>query len=93
MSNGQQELRCFCTRTPLLAMCGIDKDKRLYVHVKVYKQNRIFAEIFHRGGVVELKCRECLRWHRITIKQDGDPGLVRSRTPEELSGRTPEGRD
>lgn len=63
------DLRCFCARAPLLAVYGIDKDGKLYVHVRVYKQNRIYGEVLVTGGTVKLHCRECLRWHRVVIRQ------------------------
>lgn len=63
------ELRCFCTRQPLLATYGLDEKGLLYVHVRVFKQGRIFGEIIVTGGTVRLHCRECLRWHRVVIRE------------------------
>lgn len=42
----------------------------LYVHVKVYKQRRIFGEvtITGHGARVELTCRDCLRHHVVRIR-------------------------
>lgn len=65
----RHELRCFCRHKPLLATYGI-KNGILFVHVKVYKQDRIFGELFIEGGKVKLKCRDCLRWHIVRISQD-----------------------
>ena len=46
-----KELRCFCARKPLLATYGIDTDGKLYIHVKIWKAQRIFGEtgeyVFH----------------------------------------------
>jgi len=74
-SKGAQELRCFCSREPLLALYGIDKDGQPYVHIKIYKQSRIFGEAIIKGGEVKLHCRECLRWHKIVIKAPKRLGL------------------
>lgn len=62
------ELRCFCSRHPLLAVYGLDEKGNRYVHVRIYKQNRIFGEVVATGGEVKLHCRECLRWHKVVIR-------------------------
>lgn len=64
----EHDLRCFCGRTPLLAIYGLDKDGNLFVHVRVYKGKRLYHESYTTGGVVKLRCRECLRWHRVLIR-------------------------
>ena len=61
-------IRCFCSRRPLLAKLGRDPKMGQYVHVRVFKQARIYGEVVVTEGVVHLRCRECLRWTRITIK-------------------------
>lgn len=63
----EKELRCFCSRTPLLATYGVDTVGKLYVHVKIWKARRIFGELVIEGGIVKLRCRECLRWHKVHI--------------------------
>ncbi len=70
----QQELRCFCARRPLLAMYGI-REGKLFVHIKIYKQNRIFGESLHTQGVVKIHCRDCLRWHTVTIQAPNKAAL------------------
>jgi len=65
----EKELRCFCERKPLLATYGI-KDGKLFVHVKIWKARRIFGELVIEGGIVKLRCRDCLRWHKIRLVQD-----------------------
>lgn len=64
------EIRCFCAREPLLALCGRDATGEPYVHMKVHKARRLYGEMVATSGIVMLRCRECLRWHRITIKRD-----------------------
>lgn len=61
----QHELRCFCRRHPLLAVYGVDAKGRVFVHIKVYKQRRVFGESVHYGGEVKIRCRECFRWNNI----------------------------
>lgn len=59
-------VRCpFCSRHPLLAVHGRDKKGEPFVHVRIYKQKRIFGNIVVTGGPVNLQCRECFRWLRI----------------------------
>lgn len=70
------ELRCLCSRHPLLATYGLTSDGELYIHVKIFKQRRIFGEIVVTAGVVSLHCRECLRWHKVVIRQPNQPLLI-----------------
>lgn len=66
------EVRCFCRRTPLLAVCGRDSGSgQPFVHVKAFKQNRIFAEVVITSGTAHIRCRECMRFHKVTIKHVG----------------------
>lgn len=68
MSNRREkELRCFCRRKPLLATYGIDKIGTLFIHVKIWKAHRIFGELVVEGGIVKIRCRDCLRWHTINV--------------------------
>ncbi len=69
MPQTAHDLRCFCTRKPLLGKYGRDADGLLYIHVRVYKQTRMYGEFVFHGGLVRLRCRECLRWHKVTIHQ------------------------
>jgi hypothetical protein len=62
-------LKCFCARKPLLAFYGVDEKGKIYIHVKVYKQDRIFGELWITGGTVKIRCRECLRIHTVVIKE------------------------
>lgn len=64
----QGELRCFCARSPLLAVYGRDTQTgHPFVHVKVWKGKRLYTEMVATGGIVRLRCRECLRWHKVNI--------------------------
>lgn len=65
----------------MLATYGIDSKGKLFVHVKIYKAKRIFGELVIEGGIVKIRCRECLRWHTIRVYQDQ---AVLQETDEEL---------
>jgi hypothetical protein len=67
MAATKNQLRCFCSRRPLLAMYGLDAKGRTYVHCRVFKQNRVYGDWIVYDGEVRLACRECLRWHVITF--------------------------
>lgn len=69
MPRREKELRCFCRGEPLLATYGVDSRGKLFVHVKIYKQNRIYGELIFEEGVVKIRCRNCLRWHRVIFAQ------------------------
>lgn len=68
-SSSEIELRCSCSRRPLLAVCRIDKRTGNYsVHVKSYRQQRIFVDAeFANPTSTRLTCRECLRDLRVQI--------------------------
>jgi hypothetical protein len=82
-----QELRCFCGRKPLLATYGIDKGE-LFVHIRVYKQSRIYGEAVIKGGTVKLHCRECLRWHTVIMRQPKTAELTEASAPSEVGAIT-----
>lgn len=60
--------RCFCSKRPILGIIGHDAEGT-YLHVKVYKQSRIYGEIIAYSGLVRVRCRECLRWHQVRIRK------------------------
>jgi hypothetical protein len=63
----RQQLRCFCGTRPLLGLYGFENG-RLFVHVKVYKADRVYGEVVAWGDL-KLRCRNCLRWHTVVIRQ------------------------
>lgn len=77
----EKELRCFCAGEPLLGTYGVDSRGKLFVHVKIWKQKRIYGELVFTGGVVKMRCRNCLRWHRVMFREDAAT-LSESRAPE-----------
>lgn len=77
------ELRCFCSRHPLLAKVGKDNLGDPFVHLRVYKAKRLYAEMVATAGVVRIRCRECLRWHLITIREEVET------KPDSLPARIP----
>lgn len=83
MRRHEKELRCFCKQLPLLATYGVDSRGKLFVHIKVYKGSRIYHESVIMEGVVKIRCRNCLRWHRVNIVGN-EAELTRTQVPETL---------
>lgn len=85
----KHQLRCVCSRKPLLAVYGLDARGKLYVHVKVYKQDRLYGEVLVTGGTVKLHCRECLRWHTVVIRTRDNVVLQEDKEPPRVVGDNP----
>lgn len=86
----KNELRCECNRQPLLAVYGLDDKGKMYVHIKVYKNRRIYGEVLIHRGEVEMRCRECFRWYKLTII-DSKPTLIETPQPDYVEeGLTPD---
>lgn len=81
----QHDLRCGCRRQPILAKYGLDKNGRLYVHVKIHKQRQVCGEILCQGGEIKILCRECLRWHRVNVVQSKRAVLEEVPVPAEVA--------
>ena len=64
----KNKLNCTCRHHPLLAMWGLDTDGRPYVHVKVFKGGRLYAEVFSKH-TLQITCRDCFRKLNIIIRQ------------------------
>lgn len=64
----KKRCECVCSRHPLLAYYGVDENDKPYVHVKVYKQERLYGEWFMQDGVCNVRCRDCYRWTKIVFK-------------------------
>ena len=79
-----KELRCSCSRRPLLALYGRGTDGNLFVHLKVFKGRRLYAEAVFTSGIVRLHCRECLRWTTVRIVQPGSPRVRQEELPPEI---------
>ncbi|URG17379.1 hypothetical protein Mbo2_009 [Rhodococcus phage Mbo2] len=67
----KERLTCACGRAPTLAFYGYDKNGEPYVHLKVFKQRRVYGEIVARGGVVEIYCPNCERPTRVRMSVGG----------------------
>jgi len=83
------DLRCSCRRRPLLALYGVDPRGRLYIEMKVYKQQQVYGHMLVtlRSGEVKLFCRECHRWYTVTVTEEATAILeeISSPAPEEAS--------
>ena len=69
MNRTEHDLRCSCKEKPLLATYGVDSKRELYIHIKVWKQSRVFGEVLIKSGTVKIHCRECGLWHTIIMKE------------------------
>lgn len=78
------DIRCFCSRSPLLGIYAVGEDGKPFIHVKVWKQGRLYAEMVVRGDAeLSMKCRECFRWYTIFIRTDNrQPQIVEIQQPE-----------
>lgn len=78
-------MRCFCARKPLLAIYGRDlKSGELFIHIRVYKQTKVYAEIYISANAeIKILCRECLRLHKVKIIQ-GVPSLSEEKVAVEF---------
>lgn len=63
---------------------GMDDEGRPYVHVKAWKQRRLIVEFIQTEGVVRIRCRKCLRWHKITIHGRVPVAFIPEQLPESL---------
>lgn len=79
--NPSRDLRCPCARRPLLAKYGLDDGGRPFIHVKVFKQSRVYAELVFTSGKVRIRCRECLKWNSVTIRSPEGVSLRREPLP------------
>lgn len=77
----KHQLRCFCRGEPMLGTYGVEETGNLYIHVKVYKQQRIYGEIYVTEGRVRVRCRNCLRWHKVVIRAPGHAELEEDQAP------------
>lgn len=65
-------------------MYGIDAANRLYIHVMIHKQRRIYGNIIVYSGEVTMECRECLRWHTVIIREQERAELKETKRPNVL---------
>lgn len=70
MPETRHDLRCFCSRKPKLAEWGRTADGKPYVHIRIFKQTKLFGEVVATSGSLDICCRECLRWTHVTIQSD-----------------------
>lgn len=89
MTVRNRDIRCICARKPLLAVYGVDREGKPFIHVKVYKQSRLYAELFIDGNATcRIRCRECLRLQKVKIVS-GRPLLEEERQAMDTLGADP----
>lgn len=81
----KHELRCCCSREPLLALYGVTEGGLPYVHIKIYKQRRVYGEVLITEGNVKLLCRECLRWYTVRIVTPTSAKLDETEVPPQVA--------
>lgn len=68
---GARRIECFCVRRPLLALLATDTSNgKPVIWVKTIKNGNISTEVILTTGSVRVRCRECLRYHRIDLWPD-----------------------
>ena len=80
----EEEIRCFCSRKPLLAVAGVDSEGKGYVHVKSWRQDRLNAEVVVTEGTASIHCRLCFRWTTVRIVH-GDVTSKQEELPETIT--------
>lgn len=69
--DSSNNIRCYCSHSPLLAKWGLDSDGVVFLHIKVYKQKKLYTEVIaHAGAALRVRCRECFRWTVINIRRE-----------------------
>lgn len=68
-SDSVSDLRCFCAKRPLLARAGRDDDGSTFAHIKIFKAGKVYGEVVLEHGCLKLRCRECGRWHSLTLRR------------------------
>jgi hypothetical protein len=76
------QLKCICPTKRTLARYGIDEKDNLYLHIKVYKQRRVFAQlVINAPAKLRIQCPACGRWHGIVMRDDR-PHMTDSTRPK-----------
>jgi hypothetical protein len=70
MRSSDLVVRCPCAAAPILSILRVDDRGNRFVHVKIYKQKRIYGEFIIEYGLVRMRCRSCARWFSLEIKKD-----------------------
>lgn len=77
------EYKCDCRHHPLLAIYGREEGGALYVHVRVYKNKKLYAEVYTNHDI-KIMCRECKFWREIVIRNRVEPKVVPALKPEAI---------
>ena len=67
---GSDEMRCTCSRAPLLAVGGRDAAGKGFLHIMTWKGKRLYVNVVITDGTARIQCRECLRWWKVTIRYE-----------------------
>lgn len=69
---GAGDLRCICSHRTLLAKVARDPETGApCLHVKALKKGqRAPLEMLLLSGTAKIRCRDCLRWFRISVRRE-----------------------
>jgi hypothetical protein len=81
----EHDLCCFCKDKTILGKYGLDAHGNCYVHIKAWKQRVLIVETVLTSGEVHIRCRKCLRWHRISIRGRVKPMMRAEALPHAIS--------
>lgn len=64
-------VRCSCYRRTVLAIAGVSDTGELFLHIKAWKGQKIYAEVVVTQGIARIHCRDCGRWTTVRIRPSG----------------------
>lgn len=78
------EIRCFCSQAPLLGIFGVNSSGEPFIHIKVWKQKRLYTEFVVTGKSTKtsIKCRNCYRWYNIFITDNNTAQMTETQAVE-----------
>lgn len=83
MTDGDVQIRCICTARPILAIARASTAGTRFVHIKIYKQKKIYGEIVIEEGLVRIRCRSCGRWYSLHVRHDSHKAVA-EKLPKEI---------
>lgn len=76
MNQQDVQIRCICTARPILAIARVSSSGTRYVHIRIYKQRKVYGEIVIEEGLVRMKCRSCGHWYSLHVKRDSHKAIA-----------------
>ena len=76
MSESDVQIRCICAVHPILAIARVSSTGTRFVHIRIYKQKKIYGEIVVESGLVRIRCRSCGRWYSLHVRHDSHEAIA-----------------